>query len=982
MGILPFKLSMHHRLHQRIPHWIRLTSVFGLGLLGASLQAAIENTIPYVYFVDRSQIVIEGSSVTVTVELSNSTTDALTVPFYIESTDAGVVQADSSDSETGDFFISPTKNCTWDASQMTGTFTLGEGESSGSFSFVANDNLVIDTPDHGLGRTVKFRIDQSGLNGKAYPAESMTHQVKIQDNDPVPVTFNTYLIQDIAERSTLGRSVSVSVSVPSPFSSDLTVGYYPEFLISPDGVPSASIDDVVAVEDDEESPFVIDESTSTIISKTITIPAGSTSASAILWVKEDSLSETEEYFQIRMDPGADVTSEYLTVDSNPVEIYITENQTEISPFQVGFSIRGREDEEQERLVVQEHQLYIDLTVRMTETLSQDVIIPITFPTTQIDGQIYPIASRGSDSSLSNDYYIASGLNSSDEISIGATNTSATFRIAFNNDDVEEEDFEDIVMVMGTPRMASGNETPPMLAESSSDDLRSVYTIRIQDNDPVYLQFGRTNPDYDSDVALSPDNQQFLQTNQRTIIEDGNGTAVIPYLTAPLPYDLTFDVTIVGGQTTATAYDPDVDVDEQEWDFDARQGNTARMFVDQAKSFTIIAGAIRPTSLIGVILRDEVEEAWIIGNPLPEDWEMAETIFFEISNPQSEAAFKSVDTTYDLTIRDLPDIDVSGLFDINLLSDGYDRFSSNGLTQIKYDIHNGNSNVAILDQIQSRIDQEIGGKESAIDAADFLNGYRSYKVTFCTALAESVSRKKEDFPANNEHDRIVPTLTEEERDGRTPYSLLVESPYGLRFPTLQYFYVIDEGIEQSNPEFFLSENANIIVAEDCVLQKLNVGPSQGWDVLSPELAEDNERDNYFSVEDDINLTLFFENGGRKRYPVERLARLNEEPEGDRPNNMRLLLSTDDFLDTDQASFISNDQIIHFQPQADGTVFVEINNSNRSPIAVQYMDEDGEWRNAQPGAMFDLGTRLIWYDTGPPTTHKHPGEVNFRLYRFVQ
>jgi hypothetical protein len=178
-------------------------------------------------------------------------------------------------------------------------------------------------------------------------------------------------------------------------------------------------------------------------------------------------------------------------------------------------------------------------------------------------------------------------------------------------------------------------------------------------------------------------------------------------------------------------------------------------------------------------------------------------------------------------------------------------------------------------------------------------------------------------------------------------------------------VILEGLEPSNADEFNEENADIVRYSQFVLRPLDL-PS-----LEPEYDVETDLTQY-DVTTPFRWEMDFANSGVADFPVERLDF------GTFPENLRVYLSPDS-RPTTASSNLSSGSIYRLDEKADGRIFLEIDTASAGSIQIQYLDENGDWRVANPSQFSTPGSRFFWTDRGPPGTDRHPSQVSYRIYR---
>lgn len=564
-----------------------------------------------------------------------------------------------------------------------------------------------------------------------------------------------------------------------------------------------------------------------------------------------------------------------------------------------------------------------IAVRLSAPIDRDVRIPLTFGGSATRGDI----SENDEADYEIGFPAGNDENPPEDILlISAGNLSASFLVSINNDTREEGD-EVIEISLGEPEVEGGGTIERRERASSN--------ITIIDNDPVKLSFGKQNLNYDPN---DPGSGNPYIPVAGFVVGEPDGIVSIPVILSSAHGErTTFEIEVVSEGTTATIFDPDSDAGlNQDWDFRLQAGNVP---LD-----TNIAGAIGPGEsrvMINIVLNNDRQSRPQYGQSRGQvdDWEADETVRLRltgVTNSDNSGVTLGEEREFTLTIRDFPEFDVTDAFAESDFRRGEAVYNpTTGLHEVQF---------------------SFTPPADLFDAAQ-LAGYRSYKVAFRPGRFDA------EDPEGG--DPLVPSIPADQAGTGPTYYRIVDAPFEPRYPTGVREDTLLEGEPFETNHTFSDRHADVRIQEYYFLQQLNL------DVLDPERTE--ERTDYAEIGDPFDFTVEFSNEGFRDFDYSRLTQ-----EG----GLRIYLSRADVppVNTNNTTVIAESNIMRFLPREDGAIFAEVNNPRRAPITVEYMDEDGSWRRAQPSVLRSLGSRLYWIDHGPPRTNKHPGEVDFRLYRF--
>lgn len=515
--------------------------------------------------------------------------------------------------------------------------------------------------------------------------------------------------------------------------------------------------------------------------------------------------------------------------------------------------------------------------------------------------------------------------------IAAGQTSASFTMVINNDDSIEED-ESIEVSFGDPFYTDGGD----LIRGEKDRVSFV----IKDNDPVTLSFGALYSK-DDKVASEDDDIDdipFVDSSGSNAAEAWTIVSILYYLSSPSANNVEFDIEIVGDGTTATIFDTNTDASDQNWDF-----AVTNPFIGEVNNkVSVIMRSGSQYGLITVQLNNDTETPVIYGEDPAADVESDETVQLSISNLNSSDSKVNMGTnsSYTLTIKELPDIDITHLLngispDPAYLENGTPRFNQKtGLFEVHYDMQ----------------------WNSILNAADF-SGYQSLKAEY------QISNYDASNPDAEGNDNLVSSPLFPE-DG-TEFHFFVDTPYQLRFPSDSKWIILNEGAEPIDDEYDIT-TADTIEVVTYILKPLSF----------PNL-NDFEADlmGGFDVTDPLDWWVDFYSRGFFTMPLDRIDPATN------PDRFRLYLTVQGTsVYASSSTALTIEKIV---PQSDGSMLLLINTDSASSIQLQYLDVGDEWRNVQPSEISTGGaSRLYWIDKGQPQTKSHPSTVNFRLYRAIQ
>ena len=869
-----------------------------------------------IYFEETGQTVTESSStITVTVKLSEPSLFDITFPYVVHSSST-VVQGEDEDDETGDFYF---QEDDIDEDDEDNSFdnespiTIQSGDTEATiYITLMNDNeiegdeyLVLDLVEDGL--TV------------AKLGDITRHTIRILDNDQISVYVASHEFE-FMETS----DITVPVRVSSVSESDIEVTYTIEYLTL----------------DDKD----IDEDSSYNSDNPVEISAGASSASILLNVLNDSVTDRneggadEEQLIITLDRAILIdTGELLEVDSEPIYVTIIDNDPLMAELVF--------DEDEDQPFEVEEYGTISVRVKLTwwenpdadedEILSSgsdSIFVPLYFSGT---------ATRGEDEDdESGDYYIDDGDFEDELLEITSGSTSGTVTITLVNDELIE-DPESLIVTMGQPYYEDGGDI--VMGE------KIEMSFEIQDNDPIDLSFAAFYAIDDELAAEDEDYEDIVYIPESSsIVAESWGSASIPiYMSSPSRWDVTFDFEIVSSGTTATLYDLDWDEDkygEQDWDYYVSIPTDFEE-VDEPVEITISAGS--SYAAITLVINDDDETPTIYGQEPADDVEDDETITFRISNLVIEDDEGGVsfgeDTTYTLTIKELEDIDITAL--VEGLSPAADCLVNgapveNPLTSL-FEVH---------------YDMSLN---TELNIEDY-PGYSSIKAQFRTSNYDAAN------PDAESNDDTYQYPEDEDLDDGDEFHYYVKPPCQFRYPSASQYIVLKEG-EDPVDDYYTEATANTYEIAPYLLKPIN----------APVLNEDFEAEIYwaFDVNDKLDWWVDFYSMGYDSIDVSRI-----DPALGGDHRVRVYLTSESTAV--YASSSTSLPIERLEPQLDGSVYLVASISNATSVQVQYLDAGDEWKVAQPATINTGGSsKFFWVDKGPPATQVHPSEVPFRLYRVI-
>lgn len=834
-----------------------------------------------VNFVESGQTVSETGNWTVDIELSEPSLLEVSVPYIISSASSATLDSD---------------------------YEIAEDELDGEDIIFDNQSPIVFNP----GETVK-RVTITGINDDVVEDDELLilqlvsdgltvgklgtlteHTIRILDNDPIRADFKVHELE-VGEDT----DIAISVHLSAVAEQDVTIPY--------------RIDTLTASAND------IDLANSYNSSNPLIISAGSSTGTISLKVVNDSITDRNEggadreTVQISLTGGALANGTQIDFDSEPLIVTIVDND----PISVEFSY----DDSQE------------LPFELDEYVSTSVRIILTDPEgnlTSADDDIeVPIAWGGNASYGDGD---DDDLNPSfDPVTISAGQTNAAVALLINNDDNVEED-ELVTLALEQPSYADGGD---LLIGP-----RSTMSFNIIDNDPVSLSFGAL---FTKDDTLAREDDEY----ENVIYVDSAGSVVsehvqsvtIPiYLSSQSANNTEFTLELVSEGTTATIYDSNGEQD-QEWDYSI----TSHLLQEPGDTVDVAMRAGSQLLNLNLLLNDDDETPTIYGEAPADDVEQDEVVKFRISgiNTADSHVNAGGSLEYTLTIRDLPDIDITNVFtglspDPAYLENGGLRYNDlTGLFEAHY----------------------VMEPTVVFNPGDF-PGYRSLKLQYRTSNYDAAN------PESSENDPLIQS-PEDPAEGQE-FHFFVNPAYQVRFPSNSGQIKLIEGADPVDDAYDIT-TADTIEIAPYLLRPL----------YFPRLNDfEAEVEGAYDVNDELDWIVNFYSQGYFFFPVDRI-----DPAVN-PDRLRVYLtaeSTPVYASTGTVAPISK-----FVPLPDGSVFMVVDcGSTAINVQIQYLDPGDEWRVVHPEFITTGGaSKIYWIDQGPPATQTHPKNLPFRLYRAIR
>jgi len=852
---------------------------------------------PLVYFSEQETWVQEGVDPTVRVVLSEVSFLDVLVPFAIDPASTASIKLEGT-AEENDYYILESEDealgYLFDPVTATGQIIFRPGQTEKLLPIDVDNDLDVEEDE-----TIIFNILSEGLT-VARPVTPMQQTVYILDNDGEDLTEpGDVRVELTLEEQTVseGRSVLFTVSVDSDVEEAIDILYILEY-------ESADVND-------------IDLDQTGTIPGTINHDGGGGRESVSVFTNKDLEVEAEEevfYFVLTSAKGVDSGTVY-PIGTDRTKVTIIDND----PTNLSWDLFG--DEGDENFITLTEGSFIELTLTLDGSLPEDLEIPIFFGGTSIFGS--------NDDELNvSDFYLVEEL----PLTIASGGTSAKVTVVTHNDDLIES-LETIIVGIGTPVLADSRTV-------ISVEGPTAFEIEVEDNDPVVLNFSRLNPAYDFD---DPDTEEplFIPASAQIVAERDESVDILIYLSAPAAEDLTLDLTLDVAGSTAKSFNLSLPEEGQDWDYLLRYGSIFWDDDNPTQEIPIQAG--NSAIQLSLLLNNDEESNFVLGDPIPEDVEEDKTVKFSIGNLQSDSDSVTLGeaTSYEVTIKELPDIEVTPLFetinfDPSKWIDGQPKLNlATGLFEVEFD----------------------AVPPGSYDAD--LSGYQSYKVVYDLSYLDLEN------PDNPSSDPLRTNPSAPQTNQQFEY--FVFNPFSLRYYVGVERKVLIEGEEQQNQNTFKDENADTVSYAYYFLRPLSLP------ALEPEYAEETDQLLY-SPEEAFQWNLDFTNSGIATFPVDRLDLQNF------PGSVRIFLTAEATPLTPLGG-LSSIPILSFKEVEDQSIRLELDTGGNQSIQIQYIGEDGIWRVVQPSIIRTPSTRLFWTDSGPPATIEHPSKTDFRIYKVL-
>jgi hypothetical protein len=832
-----------------------------------------------VSLVDSGQSVPERGSWTVGIQLSEPSLLEVSVPY--------VIASDSTAALGTDFTIADdvvTNGVTTVKNSSPIIFAPGETFKQITFS-VINDSLVEED------EFIYFDLVGQGLT-VAQLGEQTRHTVRIIDNDPVRAFFRVHE-GEFYENS----NITVSVVLSEPVNEDVTIQYTTTLITANDRDVSAS------------------DSFST--RSPITIAAGSSAGSIALRVLNDSVTDRNEGGADRETLSFTLTSARLAsgrdvdFDTRPYVATIIDND----PISVELSYP---DDTEFPIDIQEYQTASFRVVLRDPygnlTTANDVIeIPVTY------GGTATIGSGANDDANPE----------ASPLKIPADQSSATFSLNINNDDNVEGD-EILTIALGQPKYVLGGDV--VLGA------KNQMSFRILDNDPVTLGFGAVYSKDDKLAAEDPDYVNILYVESAGSVAARQwGSATIPiFLSSPSANNAEFKIQLLADGTNAVPFDQKQGSD-QEWDFAVTSHNLAK----PGDSASVVIRAGMQAAGISVALNNNNPEPSVLGGTSTAKPDRVVRFRITELNTTTSKINPGKYLDYTLTIRDLPDIDITS--------------AMTGLSPLQSSLVNGGLRFS---QKTGLFEADYLIRPNRIFSAAEFAGYQSMKFRYRTTNFDASN------PSASGNDPLIQSPLEP--GPGEEFHFFVNPPYQLRYPHASQQIKLIEGAEPVDRKFDIT-TADTIETAPYLLRPLSL----------PRLNDfEADLEGAFDMNDELRWTVPFYSLGYFHFPVDRI-----DPAVN-PERLRVFLTvegTATLADSGSTAAISR-----FEPQADGSMFMVIESgAGSNSVQIQYLDPGDEWRVAHPENMSTGGaSKFYWIDNGPPQTQTHPANVPFRLYRAIR
>ncbi len=834
-----------------------------------------------VNFVDSGQTVPEKGTLTVGIELSEPSLLDVSVPYVIASGSTAVLGADfeiAEDEIENDEIVFDNESPI--------IFKPGETQKIITVTII-NDDIVEGD------ELLTFELVADGLTiGKL--GEHTQHTIRIVDNDPVLAHFKTHK-NDYYEN----ENITVSVYLSDAAEQDVIVNFGVTLL-------TADNNDV-----DLEDSFTSNSP--------LTISAGSSVGTISIKVNNDSITDRneggldEETLQIQLNSATLEDGTPINTDAEPFVATIVDND----PITVGFNYAD------------DLEFPLDLNEYNTTSLRVTLVGPDGVVTTADDDIEIPISFGGSATlgSGDNDDYNPS----TDPLVISAGSNNQTVSLLINNDDNVEED-ELLTATLGSPAYKDGGDV--VLGE------KSEMSFLLIDNDPVTLSFQALYSKDDAQAFKDADYENILYVDSAgSTISEHLEAAYIPIrISSPSGNNAEFKLELLSEGTTATIYDPSGDTD-QDWDFYVSSHALAK--VGDVADMVMAAGSQLIT--LQLVINNDDETPVVYGQEASEDVEADETVRFRLTEINTDSSHVSPGGSmeYTLTIRDLPDIDITDVM--------------TGLSPNPAFLENGGLH---FNDMTGLFEAHYLIEPATTFDVSNLAGYRSMKFLYRTSNYDASN------PDSDENDPLI--QSPDDPDEGVEFHYFVNSPFQVRYPFASEQIILKEGVDAVDNVYDVT-TADTIETAPYILRPLYFPPMNDFEA---------EIEGAYDINDTLDWIVNFYSGGYFFFPSDRIDPATN------PDRLRVYLTaegTNVFAASGTAANIST-----FTPMPDGSVYMVIESGNNArSVQIQYLDPGDEWRVAHPEYMSNGGaSKFYWIDQGPPQTQTHPKNVPFRLYRAIR
>jgi len=764
--------------------------------------------------------------------------------------------------------------------------TAVEGE---DFEFVVGDdapeeeNTLLFGDDGEIRRNIEIRILRSSA-GETEPktlildlqeggmtvverGEPSSHTLQIQGDDPVVVSFGEFI-----QREDEGDTFEIPIELSRNLQSDVRLFF--------SVIPETASPDLLDLDSDETN------------SSPVTLSGFGGQRIINVKTAVNGIEEGDKTFRVTLD-----SAELISAGEDEGEMVVVDDRdfqgiiTNIDPREINFLPLddGFETESRERSRV-------NLSLNVSNPASEEILVPLSLGGTAVEGTDFTIVSG-------NPLVIPPGI------------TNVPMVVEFNLRNGEQGPRE-LIIGLNEPSMES-----PRLVPGEDREFK----ITLTDLEDVKLSFGRNVDPGDAFNAPT-----FEPESERIVGSTDGGLLLAVFLSAPPSEDVTFDVEVLGSSTARLLNTFTQSMDSTDWDYSLSIG--ARTFrPDFLKREITIPAGTTSAQLVFTFRQKPMPRMDFTGDTPPEPAD--KTVSLQISNLSTEDPLVEMGeaTSYNLTLRDFPNLDITDLFEIQTF--GPATFNSaTGLFEVPLEM-----------TLTETLDREL------------LDGYRSMRF--------EISSKR--FDPENPEDPASDPLVENDLTG-LPFEFEVRPPHRLAFPSLREKEVLIEGVEFQAGNSFTDENADTVVQFDLILRNLNLP------AINPFEEDPTGR---HDLNDPIDFTLEFTHGGLNTIDLSRI-----DPEVS-PDNFRVTLSRQEAPESADNNALPIDPR-RIRQLPDGNMLFQVPVNAGSGIQIEYWDGEGDWKLATPARIQAEGNVLFWLDNGPPKTDNPSSDIPFRLYRFSQ